>query len=145
MPAMDWWMWVALGFVFLVMELATPSGFFIMFFGLGAVSVGVLKLLGLVGAGWPPWLAFTLFSLGYLFLFRRKLQKRFQAPPQVDVDSIVGVLAVPQELLEPGAVGKVEVRGSMWSARNLGVVVLNPGQRCTVVSVDGLLLGVRAE
>ena len=84
-------------------------------------------------------------SVGYLLLFRRKLQKRVQTPPQVDVDSLVGVLAVPQEPLEPGAVGRVEVRGSTWNARNLGTAALNPGQRCLVVSVDGLLLGVRPE
>lgn len=136
---------MALGFVLLVMELATPSGFFIMFFGLGALTVGALAGLGVLGSGLVEWLVFTVASIGYLVLFRGKLQQRFQAPPPPDVDSLVGVLAVPQEALEPGAVGRVEVRGSTWSARNLGAAVLNPGQRCLVVSVDGLLLGVRPE
>lgn len=145
MPAMDWWMWMALGFVLLVLELATPSGFFIMFFGLGALTAGVLASVGLAESGLARWLIFTVASVGYLLVFRSTLQKRFQAPPPVDVDSLVGVLAVPQETLEPGGVGRVEVRGSMWSARNLGAAVLNPGQRCLVVSVDGLLLGVRPE
>lgn len=138
-------MWMALGFVLLVLELATPSGFFIMFFGLGALTAGVLASVGLAQSGLAQWLIFTVASVGYLVVFRSKLQERFQAPPPVDVDSLVGVLAVPQETLEPGGVGRVEVRGSMWSARNLGAAVLNPGQRCLVVSVDGLLLGVRPE
>ena len=142
---MDWWWWMALGFILLVLELATPSGFFIMFFGFGALTVGLLSGLGIVASGLVQWLIFTVASVGYLFLFRGKLQKRFQAPPPPDVDSLVGVLALPQEALEPGAVGRVEVRGSTWSARNLGTVVLNPGQRCLVVTVEGLLLGVRAE
>lgn len=145
MPAMDWWMWMALGFVLLAMELATPSGFFIMFFGLGALTAGILAGLGVLASGLVEWLVFTISSVGYLVLFRGRLQARFQAPPPPDVDSLVGVLAVPQEALEPGAVGRVEVRGSAWSARNLGPAVLSPGQRCLVVSVDGLLLGVRAE
>jgi membrane protein implicated in regulation of membrane protease activity len=145
MPAMDWWMWMALGFVLLVLELATPSGFFIMFFGLGAITAGLLAGLGVAESSLARWLIFTIASLGYLLLFRRKLQQRVQTPPQVDVDSLVGVLAVPQEPLEPGAVGRVEVRGSTWNARNLGAAALNPGQRCLVVSVDGLLLGVRPE
>lgn len=145
MPAMDWWMWMALGFVFLVLELATPGAFFIMFFGLGAITAGVLAGLGVAESSLARWLIFTIASVGYLLVFRRKLQKRVQAPPQVDVDSLVGVLAVPQEPLQPGAVGRVEVRGSTWNARNLGPAALNPGQRCLVVSVDGLLLGVRPE
>jgi membrane protein implicated in regulation of membrane protease activity len=142
---MDWWMWFAGGLALMVLELATPSGFFIMFFGLGALSVGVLQRVGLIEAGWLQWLLFTLLSLGYLVVFREKLQARFQAPPPPDVDSLVGVLAVPQGAIGPGEVGRVEVRGSTWSARNIGAVPIYTGQRCTVVTVDGLLLGVRPE
>ncbi len=138
-------MWFAGGLVLMVAELATPSGFFIMFFGLGALTVGVLARVGLAQAGWAQWLLFTLLSLGYLLLFRGQLQARFQAPPPPDVDSLVGVLAVPQGSIEPGAVGRVEVRGSTWSARNAAAIAIASGQRCTVVSVDGLLLTVRPE
>jgi membrane protein implicated in regulation of membrane protease activity len=105
----------------------------------------VLARLGVAEAGWSQWLLFTLLSLGYLLLFRGKLQERFQAPPPPAVDSLVGVLAVPQGAIAPGAVGRVEVRGSTWSARNAAAEALAAGQRCTVVSVDGLLLTVRPE
>jgi len=142
---MDWWVWLAGGLVLMVAELATPSGFFIMFFGLGAITVGVLARLGLAESGWAQWLLFTLFSLGYVLLFRGQLTRRFQVPPPPAVDSFVGVLAVPQGVIEPGAVGRVEVRGSSWSARNVASVPIYSGQRCTVVSVDGLLLTVRPE
>jgi len=142
---MEWWLWFAGGLVLMVAELATPSGFFIMFFGLGALTVGVLARLGVAEAGWSQWLLFTLLSLGYLLLFRGKLQDRFQAPPPPAVDSLVGVLAVPQSAIEPGAVGRVEVRGSTWSARNVAPVAIATGQRCVVVSLDGLLLTVRPE
>lgn len=145
MRGMDWWMWIAGGLALLVLELATPSGFFIMFFGLGALTVGVLQRVGAVEAGWMQWLLFTVLSLAYLLVFRGKLQARFQAPPPLDVDSLVGVLAVPQGAIEPGDVGRVEVRGSTWSARNIAAVPVYTGQRCTVVTVDGLLLGVRPE
>lgn len=142
---MTWWMWLTGGLVLMLAELLTPSGFFIMFFGLGALTVGVLGGLGLVETGWVAWLLFTLTSLGYVTLFRAKAQRWFQAPPPPDVDLLVGVLAVPQGTIEPGAVGRVEVRGTAWSGRNVGVSVLVPGQRCTVVNVDGLLLDVRPE
>ncbi len=41
-------MWLAGGLVLLVIELVTPSGFFVMFFGLGALTVGMLERLELV-------------------------------------------------------------------------------------------------
>lgn len=138
-------MWLAGGLVLMVAELVTPSGFFIMFFGLGALTVGTLVRLGFAEAFWLQWLLFTAFSLGYLLLFREQLEHRFQVPPPPDVDSLVGVLAVPQGAIEPGEVGRVEVRGSSWSARNVAAVAIATGQRCTVVSVDGLLLAVRPE
>ena len=138
-------MWFAGGLVLMAAELATPGGFFMMFFGLGAMTVGLLSRFNVVQTEWLQWLLFTLFGLGYLLIFRRKLQKRFEPPPPPAVDSLIGVLAVPQNAIEPGAVGRVEVRGSAWSARNVASATLTTGQRCTVVAVDGLLLAVRPE
>jgi inner membrane protein len=142
---MTWWMWIAGGLALMVLELATPSGFFIMFFGLGAMSVGALTGAGVIASGWAQWLLFTVCSLGYLLLFRGKVQERFQTPPPPDVDSLVGVLAVPQGPIAPGEVGRVEVRGSSWSARNVGADGIAVGQRCVVVRIEGLLLAVRPE
>ena len=138
-------MWLAGGLALVVLEVATPSGFFIIFFGLGAFTVGALAALGVVEAWWAQWLIFTAASVVYLILFRGRLQSRFQNPPQASMDSIVGVLAVVQERLAPGAVGRVEVRGAAWSARNTSDAALDVGQRCRVVSVDGLLLTVVPE
>ena len=45
---MDWWLWLAGGLALVVAELATPSGFFIIFFGIGALAVGVLARFGVV-------------------------------------------------------------------------------------------------
>lgn len=139
-------MWMALGFVLLVLELATPGGFYVMFFGLGATTVGLLSRFGVVSSESMQWLLFTVLSIGYLLVFRRRIQQRFQIPPGPPVDSLIGVLAIPQDTIEPGAVGKVEVRGSSWSARNLAAVRIVAGERCTVIKVDeGLLLGVQPE
>jgi membrane protein implicated in regulation of membrane protease activity len=66
-------------------------------------------------------------------------------PPPPNVDSLVGVLAIVQERLMPGVVGKVEVRGSMWSARNTSQVTLDAGQRARVASREGLTLTVVPE
>ena len=45
---MEWWLWLVGGLALVVAELATPSGFFIIFFGIGAMAVGVLARFGVV-------------------------------------------------------------------------------------------------
>lgn len=135
----------AAGLVLVVAELATPSGFFILFFGLAALTVGALVGLQVISSLWLELALFSVFSLVYLLLFRGRVQQRVQAPPPPVFDSLVGVLAIVQERLLPGVVGKVEVRGSTWTARNASDVTLDPGQRARVSAVDGLTLAVIPE
>jgi membrane protein implicated in regulation of membrane protease activity len=142
---MDWWMWLAGGLLLMVVELVTPSGFFVMFFGLGALTVGVLAKLDAAGPAWLQWLLFTALSLVYLLLFRRKLQGRFESAPPAPVDSLVGAVAIAQERMLPGGVGRVETRGTVWTARNGTARPIEPGARCRVVRVDGLTLNIELE
>ena len=142
---MEWWLWIAFGLALTVAELATPSGFFIIFFGLAALTVGVLAGLDMAGGTWVQWLLFSVLSILFILLFRGRLQAKVQMPESRDVDTLIGELAVVQERILPGAVGKVEVRGSMWSARNTSNVTLDAGQRARVAAVDGLTLTVVPE
>jgi membrane protein implicated in regulation of membrane protease activity len=139
---MEWWIWILLGLGLLVAEMLTP-GLFFLFFGLGALLVGVLVLLGAGGPRELQWLLFSGFSLGALALLRRRLRSRLSSKPMVD--TMVGELAVPLEDLPPQATGKAELRGSTWSARNDAGVPLSRGQRCQVVRVEGLMLWIRPE
>jgi membrane protein implicated in regulation of membrane protease activity len=142
---MEWWMWLAAGLVLVVAELATPGGFFIIFFGLGAITVGILDWFHVVEGLPIELLLFSVLSIIWLVLFRDRLLHRVQIPPPPSVDSLIGVLAIVQEPLSPGVVGKVEVRGSSWSARNTSAVTLDRGQRARVAGVDGLTLAVVPE
>lgn len=137
-------MWLAGGLVLLVIELATPSGFFVMFFGLGALTVGVLARLGFTDAAWAQWLIFTLTSVAYLLVFRGRVQKSFDQPP-ANVDTLIGEMATPRERIEPGAIGRADLRGALWNARNESAATINAGQRCRVTRVDGLLVYVQPE
>jgi inner membrane protein len=142
---MNWWMWLAAGLLLLIFELATPSGFFVMFFGLGALAVGALTRFDVVGPAWSQWLLFSVLSIAFLLLFRGRLQKRFERPPVKAVETLVGELAIPRQRLAPGAVGRGETRGTDWTVRNESAQTLEPGQRCRVVRVDGLQLGIQPE
>jgi membrane protein implicated in regulation of membrane protease activity len=142
---MEWWMWLAAGLVLVVAELATPGGFVIIFFGIGALAVGALSLLGVVTNVPLQFLLFSVLSVASLAILRGRLQSRIQTPPSSNVDSLVGVVAMVQERMAPRAIGRVEVRGSMWAARNTSDTTLDPGQRARVAAVDGLTLAVIPE
>ena len=62
-----------------------------------------------------------------------------------NVDSMVGETAVPLDDIAPGAVGRAELRGSAWSARNTSAVTLARGQRCRVVRVEHLMIFLEPE
>jgi membrane protein implicated in regulation of membrane protease activity len=142
--AVEWWMWLAAGLVLLVIELATPSGFFVMFFGLGAVTVGILQGIGVFDSALVQWSVFTALSLIYLLLFRGRMQKGVDQPP-ANIDTLVGELAVPRERILPGQVGRVDLRGALWNARNGAATATEPGQRCRVTAVDGLTIYIKPE
>jgi membrane protein implicated in regulation of membrane protease activity len=139
----SWWLWLLLGFVLLALELMTPGGFYVFFFGLGAISVGLLTALGLAGAPWLQWLLFALISTGAVLLFRKRLQGRLQVPPGREVDSIVGETAVAKADIGAHEIGMAELRGTAWSARNVSESPIVAGQRCRVERVEGLMLHIR--
>jgi membrane protein implicated in regulation of membrane protease activity len=144
---MLWWHWVAIGMALAVAEMAGPGGFFIIFFGVGALAVGLLSLAGVSGPVWVQWLLFTIISVVSLLVFRRPLLQwmRKHEAPTLPVDRLEGQIAVPAEDIAPGAVGRAELRGSIWSARNVGATVLARGQRCVVARVDGFTLSLIPE
>ena len=143
---MPWWSWVVLGLALAAIELATPGGFFIIFFGIAALAVGALILAGIVEAAWIEWLLFPIIAVAALRLFRQPLLGWMRIREGVDdVDSLVGEIAVASGEIPPGQHGRAELRGSSWAARNVDTHALAAGQRCRVVAVQGLTLELRQE
>jgi membrane protein implicated in regulation of membrane protease activity len=142
----EWWLWFLLGLLLLAIELFTPGGFFLLFFGVAALGVGVLSATVIPSLLWVQVLLCIAFSVAGILLFRRALVARFGrgfAGAGRDVDSLVGESATALEDLPAGALGRVELRGTPWSARNGGWVRIARGQRCTVERIEGLTLWVR--
>ncbi len=141
---MPWWAWLVLGFVLLASELASPSGFYLLFAGIAAIIVGLLGLGELSGPAWAQWLLFTLISVLSVTLLRSRLARGFnRADAKVD-DSLVGQTVTLRDRIEAGGVGQGEHRGSVWIVQNLGAQVLEAGARCTVDEVNGVTLVIRA-
>ena len=141
---MVWWGWMVLGLVLLIAEMVTP-GLFLLFFGVGALVVGFLDLAGVGGPAWMQWVIFSASSIVSMLLFREPLLKRLKQRETGDMDKLDNEFAVAMEEIATDAMGKAELRGSPWSAKNVGAATIARGQRCRVESVDGLMLRVRLD
>ena len=144
---MLWWHWAVLGLLHAAAELLTPGGFFVIFFGLGGLVVAVLAAVGLAGPLWLQLLLFSVFSVVSLLLFRNPLLRWMarHTAAAIQVDNLVGESAVAAVAIEPGGMGRAELRGASWSARNDGTSRIDAGARCRVTRVDGLMIGIQPE
>ena len=115
-----WWHWLVIGLLLVLAELATAGGFFVIFFGIGALIVGIMAGLGVAGPLWVQLLLFSVISVLSLTLFRSRMLAWIQLDPQrPEVDALVGEIGVVNDEVAPDGIGRVEVRGSAWSARNV--------------------------
>ena len=144
---MTWWLWAFLGLFLLGSEIVTPGGFYMLFFGIGALVVGALVGLGMIHSEWMSWLLFSVFSVASLVILRPPLRRLMTADRGnvSSVDTMGGETAIVLDGLPPGATGKAECRGSTWNAHNAGDKPLLKGQRSRVERVDGITLWIKPE
>jgi membrane protein implicated in regulation of membrane protease activity len=144
---MNWWMWLGAGLVLLLIEVLTPGSLFWIFFAAGAFIVSLIAL-AMPSMGFA---AQSIFFVGFstlsLMLFRKPLLRWLEerSPKPGAVDPIVGETGVTLAEIPAGAVGKVELRGTTWSATNLGPTPIPVSVRCRIEKVDGLMLFIRGE
>ncbi|HYC90319.1 MAG TPA: NfeD family protein [Thermoanaerobaculia bacterium] len=142
LATMAWWVWIVIGFVLLASEFVSGS-LHIAFFSIGAFVVGILVGAGLDLPLWSQLLIFTATSLFAFFFLRPIAVRKLKLDQKKVVDSLVGEQATAMEEIAPQAIGRAELRGTTWSARNVGETVLNRGQRCVVTGVEGLTIHIR--
>lgn len=144
-PPHGWWLIV--GFVLILSEFLLP-GVIAVFFGLGAVAVGLLAWLGVLDSFSAQLWAFPLLSLLALFTLRRRFtvwlkgnvsQKGTGASFQVES------LGEPVKVLQAfdNGRGVVQLRGARWDA--LCESPLAVGDTAWVVGNHGIVLKVSAE
>jgi membrane protein implicated in regulation of membrane protease activity len=143
---MLWWHWLLLGLVLTALELAAAGGFYIIFFGIAAIIVSILVLLEIAGPLWFQLLLFSLLAIASLLFFRNPIMRRLNLSAGADnLDTLATETGSVIDAMPPGANGRVELRGTSWSARNIGTTSLSTGARCIVVREERLTLLVKAE
>jgi membrane protein implicated in regulation of membrane protease activity len=140
---MVWWIWVLIAFGILGLEM-TAATLHVGFFAVGALVVALLVALGMDLPLWAQLVIFTIVSLIAFFFLRPVLVKKLKLDQKKVVDSLVGEQALALEDIGVGGNGRAEMRGTTWSARNIGETALIRGQRCVVAGVDGLVIHLRA-
>jgi membrane protein implicated in regulation of membrane protease activity len=146
MPAMLWWHWFVIGLILVALEMAASGGFYVIFFGIAALAIAGLHVLDWAGPVWFQLVLFSALSIASLLLFRSPLMKWMQLDgPGKDVDSLVGEIALPLEDIPAGGVGRAELRGTVWSARNQDTATIMRDERCKVVDVDRLMILLKPE
>ncbi|MGQ3684406.1 MAG: NfeD family protein [Candidatus Loosdrechtia sp.] len=137
-----WWLWIVLAAIFIIGEIFT-MGFFLLWFGIGAVVAGILSVLGL-SADWQ-WIVFISIS-GGLFLISRRFAERFtkKQPPGIGADRFVGEKGiVVEEIDNIKHTGLVKVSNGVWMADSDTGEILAVGEKIEVVKVIGTHLIVR--
>jgi len=147
---MLWWYWSILGLSLVGIEILTLGGlgnFYFLFFGVAALMVSGLTWSGLVEAAWLQLFLFAILGIISLLVMKSSLQSKgsLEGKDETAVDSMVGEMAKVLEPLGPQAIGKVELRGSTWTARNAGESILEKDTIAKIVRVDGLTLWIQNE
>ena len=144
---MPWWAWLVLGIGLLGVEMfVIDAQFYLVFIGLSAAVVGLLGLAGIQLTEWAQWLIFSCLAISAMLAFRRSMYELVRGRSgQVEERLTVGDRVVIISRLEPGQSGRVEYRGTTWTARNTGSRAIEAGREAIIAHVDGLTLHVTAE
>ncbi|MBN1960221.1 MAG: NfeD family protein [Deltaproteobacteria bacterium] len=144
---MQWWWWIILGVVFLAAELFLPGSFVAFFFGIAAICMGVITGIGVINSLWIQWLIFSAVAIITLLFLRKPLQQRLKLLNNSNntVNSFAGEIALVIEDIPVNGIGRIELRGSSWSARSKANDRIVVGTTCQVESIDGLTVWVKTE
>jgi len=134
----EWVIWLLLGIVFAVGEMAT-TGFFLAPFAGGAFVAALFAALG--ASGTPAIVVFIVVTL-LLFLFVRPIARRHLTTPpslRTGTDALIGQDAlVLERIANDEGVGTVRIGGEVWTARSWDEDrVIEAGERVQVMEIRG--------
>jgi membrane protein implicated in regulation of membrane protease activity len=140
-----WWHWVVFGIVLMLLELAVPA-FFLIWFGLGAVIVGVLLVIfpGMAFAYQVvAWTACALILIWFWFkVFKPQV---FKTRAGMAHGSLIGEIGLVTRDIRPYEKGQIRFQKpilgeEVWDS--MADVEIRTGERVRVLDVEGNTLRV---
>lgn len=139
-----WGFWMVLGFVLVILETILPN-VFVIWFGLGAIIVGLLSLI--INIGLPVQLTIfailsVLFSVSYYFYNKKKEDK---ADKKDDLNNfshaMLNSVGVVVEMLTDEE-GRAKIGDTTWKIKGKDLSI---NDKVKVYHVDGLILHVQKQ
>lgn len=140
----EWWHWIVGGIVLVLAELMIPS-FFIVWFGLGALLVGLLTLAFdlSVTAQLATW---TLASIAMVVLWFRVFKQSFQKTRVGTADGeVIGEVGLLVTAVAPFERGKVRFQRPILGSEEwicMADAAIAAGERVKVISIEGSFVKV---
>ncbi len=133
------WIWMAAAVIFLILELISPTLFFVCFVA-GSVIAGIFSYFSPDQYYWQLGI-FVVVTLGLLPLTRyiaKKITK--PAPRKSNIDALIGKVALVTKAIDPDLGGQVKFEGEVWIAQADNKIEVN--QKVRIKSVTGTKLHV---
>ncbi|NYB26262.1 MAG: NfeD family protein [Methanobacteriaceae archaeon] len=131
--------WIALAALFFIGEMLT-TGFFLLWFGVGASVSAVLNYLG-----FDPLVQFVTFIIISLVLIgiSRPFAKRItkDSPKKAAADRLIGKEALVIEEVAPHKGGLVKIDGDIWKA--VAAQIIEDGETVNIEGIEGTKLVVK--
>ena len=141
---MPWWAWLIAGIVLMGLELtAIDAAFYLVFLGAAAVLVGIAVLGDPSLPVWAQWVLYGVLAVASMVFFRRKVYDRLRGADGFD-NSTVGEIVEVAEDVPAGGRTRVDMRGSQWTATNVGPLAIDAGTQARIVAVSGATLDIEA-
>ena len=135
---MPWWAWLIAGIVLMVVELAAIDlSFYLVFLGVAAVLVGIAVLGDPMLSVEAQWILYGVLAVASMVFFRRKVYERLRGGVQGFDNSTVGEIVELAEDVPAGGSTRVDMRGSQWTATNIGNAAMGAGAKARIVAVSG--------
>lgn len=141
---LQWWHWELLGIVLVLLELVVPA-FYVIWFGIGALLVGLALLLAELSltAQIGLWmLASVAMTVLWFRIFRRSQHKTLVGTADGEVIGEVGLLVAA---VEPFQRGRVRFQRPLLGSEEwvcMAASAIRAGERVRVLSVEGSFVNV---
>lgn len=141
---LEWWYWIVGGIALIIAELVVPS-FFIVWFGLGALLVGLLSLLFDLSLN-AQLFTWTISSIGMVVLWFRVFKQGFVKTRSGTADGeVIGEIGLLVAAVAPFERGKVRFQRPILGSEEwvcLADAAIAAGERVKVTAIEGSFVKV---
>ena len=142
----EWWHWVVLGLCLSIAELAIPA-FFIIWFGIGAIAVGLLLLVAPDISLASKLVLWAVISSSLVLVWFRYLRPRTMTVIGTSAANVTGEIGVLVSDLCPNSRGQVRFQKPILGADAWECYAdenIKAGERVRVVAVEGNYIKVES-